>query len=207
MTKPDFNAGDRVSWKYGAGKGTGHIIEKLTKATKLYGKNFKATAEEPKYKIKSDKGKELIRNPETLEMLLDAAGETEGAEKEEVGGDKDEEIEDAEGDEKEDDTEVDKEQEVGGQPLQQMPESETKCDMNEGKSIPYLENADEDASLSKSEVRYEPDRKLHDAANSGDENDVKMEEAKGEENGTDKTHSVHSSPCEEVPQPGLDSVK
>jgi hypothetical protein len=57
MTKPDFNAGDRVSWKYGAGKGTGHIIEKLTKATKLYGKNFKATAEEPKYKIKSDKGK------------------------------------------------------------------------------------------------------------------------------------------------------
>ena len=42
-------------------------------------------------------GKELIRNPETLEMLLDAAGETEGAEKEEVGGDKDEEIEDAEG--------------------------------------------------------------------------------------------------------------
>ena len=57
MTKPEFNAGDRVSWKYGAGKGSGHIIEKLTKATKLYGKNFKATAEEPKYKIKSDKGK------------------------------------------------------------------------------------------------------------------------------------------------------
>lgn len=42
-------------------------------------------------------GKELIRNPETLEMLMDAAGETEGAEKEEIGGDKDEEIEDAEG--------------------------------------------------------------------------------------------------------------
>ena len=30
-------------------------------------------------------------------MLIDAAGETEGAEKVEVGGDKDEEIEDAEG--------------------------------------------------------------------------------------------------------------
>ena len=111
------------------------------------------------------------------------------------------------GDEKEDDTEVDKEHEVGGEPLQQMPESKTKSDMIEEKSIPYLESADEDATLSKSEVRYEPDRKLHDAANSGDENDVKMEEAKGEENGTDKTHSVHSSPCEEVPQPGLDSVK
>ena len=57
MTKPEFNAGDRVSWKYGTGKGTGQIVEKLTKATKLYGKNFKATSEEPKYKIKSDKGK------------------------------------------------------------------------------------------------------------------------------------------------------
>ena len=111
------------------------------------------------------------------------------------------------GDEKEDDTEVDKEHEVGGESLQQMPESKTKSDMIVGESIPHLENADEDASLSKSEVRYEPDRKLHDAANSGDENDVKMEEAKGEENGIDKTQSVHSLPCEEVLQPGLDSVK
>ena len=111
------------------------------------------------------------------------------------------------GDEKEDDTEVDKEHEVGGEPLQQMPESKTKSDTIVGEPIPCLENADEDASLSKSEVRYEPDRKLHDSANSGDEDDVKMEEAKGEENGTDKTHSVQSSPYEEVPQPGLDSVK
>jgi len=207
MTKPEFNAGDRVSWKYGTGKGTGQIVEKLTKATKLYGKNFKATSEEPKYKIKSDKGKELIRNPETLEMLIDAAGETEGAEKEEVGGDKDEEIEDAEGDEKEDDTEVDKEHEVGGEPLQQMPGSKMKSDMISGKSIPYLENGEEDVSLTKSEVRYEPGQKLHDAANSGDENDVKMEEAKGEENGSDKKHGVHGLPHEEVPQPDLDSVK
>jgi hypothetical protein len=71
------------------------------------------------------------------------------------------------GDEKEDDPEVDKEHEVSGQPLQQMPRLEMKSDMISGKSIPYLENGDEDVSLTKSEVRYEPDQKLHDAANSG----------------------------------------
>ena len=111
------------------------------------------------------------------------------------------------GDEKEDDTEVDKEHEVGGEPLQQMPGSQMKSDMISGKSIPYLENGEEDVSLTKSEVRYEPDQKLHDAANSGDENDVKMEEAKGEENGSDKKHGVHGLPHEEVPQPDLDAVK
>lgn len=57
MAKPEFTAGDRVSWNYGVGKGTGHIVERVTKPTKLYGKNFKATPEEPKYRIKSDKGK------------------------------------------------------------------------------------------------------------------------------------------------------
>lgn len=60
MTKPTFNVGDRVSWNYGVGKGKGHIVERVTKTTKLYGKNFKATPEEPKYRIKSDRnGKPL----------------------------------------------------------------------------------------------------------------------------------------------------
>jgi len=61
MAKPEFDAGDRVSWNYGVGKGTGHIVERVTKTTKLYGKNFKATPEEPKYRIKSDKGKAPFR--------------------------------------------------------------------------------------------------------------------------------------------------
>ena len=38
-----------------------------------------------------------------------------------------------------------------------------------GKSIPYLENADEDESLTKSKVRYELNRNPHNAPNSGNE--------------------------------------
>lgn len=57
MTKPEFNVGDRISWNYGKGKGKGHIVERVIKPTKLYGKNFKASPEEPKYRIKSDKGR------------------------------------------------------------------------------------------------------------------------------------------------------
>lgn len=56
MTKPEFSVGDRVAWNYGIGKGKGHILEKVTKTTKFAGKNFKASPEEPKYLIKSDKG-------------------------------------------------------------------------------------------------------------------------------------------------------
>ena len=48
--------------------------------------------------------------------------------------------------------------EVNGQPLQQMPGLEIKSDMISGKSIPYLENGDEDVSLTNSEVRMSPIR-------------------------------------------------
>jgi hypothetical protein len=41
----------------------------------------------------------------------------------------------------------------------------------------------------------------------GDKNDVKMEETKGEENGSDWKHAVDGLPLEEVPQPDLDSFK
>lgn len=69
MTKPEFKAGDKVAWKYGAGKATGHIVEKLTAATKLYGKNFKASAEEPKYRIRSEKtGKSTFWKPSVFSL-------------------------------------------------------------------------------------------------------------------------------------------
>ena len=60
------------------------------------------------------------------------------------------------GDEKEDDTEVDKEHEVGGQPLQQMPGLEIESDMISGKSIPYLENGDENVSFNQERFTTSP---------------------------------------------------
>lgn len=72
QAKPEFEKGDYVSWKYGAGKATGYVVEKLTEPAKLGSKKFQASLEEPKYKIKSDKsGKIAIRNPETLEKIRD----------------------------------------------------------------------------------------------------------------------------------------
>ncbi len=55
MTKVEFKAGDRVAWKYGTGKATGHVVEKLTEATKLAGRTYKANSDEPKYRVKSEK--------------------------------------------------------------------------------------------------------------------------------------------------------
>jgi hypothetical protein len=55
MTKVEFKAGDRVAWKYGTGKATGHVVEKLTEATKLSGRTYKANSDEPKYRVKSEK--------------------------------------------------------------------------------------------------------------------------------------------------------
>jgi hypothetical protein len=103
MTKPEFSVGDRVAWKYGVGKGKGHIKEKVTKTTKLYGKNFKASAEAPKYRVKSDKGKDVIRNPEALEMFEEAGDDNvEKEEEAQEGPSEDEEdpVEDVEGNEK-----------------------------------------------------------------------------------------------------------
>lgn len=72
MTKPEFSVGDRVAWNYGIGKGKGHILEKVTKTTKFAGKNFKASPEEPKYLIKSDKGKPSFFTLSSSHSLLHA---------------------------------------------------------------------------------------------------------------------------------------
>ena len=66
-----------------------------------------------------------------------------------------------------------------------MPGLEIKSDMISGKSIPYLENGDGDVSLTKSEVCTSPIRNFMMRPTVGDKNDVKMEETKGEENGSD----------------------
>ncbi|BBN08449.1 hypothetical protein MPTK1_4g11650 [Marchantia polymorpha subsp. ruderalis] len=92
--KPEFEKGDHVSWKYGAGKATGYIVEKLTEPAKLGTKKFQASVDEPRYKIKSDKsGKMAIRNPETLEKIDDEEHDNEEDRTHENGAEEDDEEE------------------------------------------------------------------------------------------------------------------
>jgi hypothetical protein len=70
MTKVEFKAGDRVAWKYGTGKATGHVVEKLTEATKLSGRTYKANSDEPKYRVKSEKSGKSPRLSLSLNPLF-----------------------------------------------------------------------------------------------------------------------------------------
>ncbi len=70
MTKVEFKAGDRVAWKYGTGKATGHVVEKLTEATKLSGRTYKANNDEPKYRVKSEKSGKSPRLSLSLNPLF-----------------------------------------------------------------------------------------------------------------------------------------
>ncbi|KAJ7550684.1 hypothetical protein O6H91_07G112500 [Diphasiastrum complanatum] len=63
----NLHTGDHVSWKYGAGEAKGHVVEKLTEDRELGSRTYKATPEDPKYLLQSDKsGKEAIHKGETL---------------------------------------------------------------------------------------------------------------------------------------------
>lgn len=240
MTKPEFSVGDRVAWNYGIGKGKGRILEKVTKTTKFAGKNFKASPDEPKYLIKSDKGKELIRNPETLEMLLkEDVGNDNGDVEEmdqdveeidhndaqEVPNDKDEDpTADIQGSEKKEEVkealatqdreleakateeqkqEVSKEQEVGGEPLQQMPGVEIKAK-------PSAEDADEGADLSKIEVPQPnpaavEEKPVQAETEDGTGKDAKMDDVKKAAAATEEA-APHGLPHETVAQANLDAV-
>jgi len=66
----EIQAGDYVAWRFGSGEARGRVVEKLTQSRKLNTRTFKASEEEPKFLIRSDKsGKEVIRKPETLRKI------------------------------------------------------------------------------------------------------------------------------------------
>jgi len=75
------------------------------------------------------------------------------------------------------------------------------------KSKPSLEDADDNADLSKVEVEHDPAGE-EPLKTDDDVKDVKMEEAiKPSKNGTTKEEAPHGLPHETVPQPNLDAVK
>lgn len=67
MAEKTFKKGDKVGWDSSGGHSTGTVVEKVTKEAKVKGHTAKASAEEPQYRVESNKsGKEAIHKPEEL---------------------------------------------------------------------------------------------------------------------------------------------
>jgi hypothetical protein len=63
-----LKAGDKVSWETSQGKTTGKVVKTATKTTKIEGFTAKASKDDPKVIVKSEKsGKRAAHKPESLE--------------------------------------------------------------------------------------------------------------------------------------------
>ncbi|GAQ89548.1 hypothetical protein KFL_005350030 [Klebsormidium nitens] len=72
QSQPELQEGEKVAWKFGAGKAVGHVDHKLTEPTKVGSRTYKASEENPKYLVQSDKsGGKAAHNPDKLEKLED----------------------------------------------------------------------------------------------------------------------------------------
>lgn len=91
------------------------------------------------------------------------------------------------------------EQELGGEPLQQMPGVEIKAN-------PILEVADDGADLSKVEVQHDDSAAAAAVEEEPLQTDVK-DEKMDEVVKPSKKEAAHGLPHETVPQPNLDAVK
>ena len=59
--------GDKVSWNASQGEVTGKVEKKLTRPIKIKSQSIKASAEDPKYLVRSDKtGKKAAHSPVAL---------------------------------------------------------------------------------------------------------------------------------------------
>lgn len=63
----ELKKGDKVSWTSPQGKTSGTVEKKLTSDTKLGGKTYRASKDDPKVKVKSSKsGKEAIHKESSV---------------------------------------------------------------------------------------------------------------------------------------------
>lgn len=63
----EFKEGERVAWNTSGGETTGKIVAKVESSKKVGGHTAKATADNPEYKVESDKtGKQAIHKPDSL---------------------------------------------------------------------------------------------------------------------------------------------
>jgi Hypervirulence associated proteins TUDOR domain len=66
----EFNRGDRVEWNFGRGKGIGKVQRRLTEPATIGGRKVRASKEDPRYVVKSEKsGKEAAHKASALRKL------------------------------------------------------------------------------------------------------------------------------------------
>ena len=67
-----FRRGERVEWNFRGHPVTGKVKRKLTKRTEVAGRPVAASADDPRYLVRTDKtGKETTRRPEALRRIED----------------------------------------------------------------------------------------------------------------------------------------
>ncbi|WP_433794284.1 DUF2945 domain-containing protein [Actinoplanes sp. CA-252034] len=65
--KKSLEKGDKVSWRSHGEDVHGTVEQKITERTETAGRTVAASAEEPQYKVRSDKtGREAVHKPEAL---------------------------------------------------------------------------------------------------------------------------------------------
>jgi hypothetical protein len=63
----EFKRGDRVEWSFGRGKAVGKVRKRLTEPTTVGGRRVKASKDDPRYLVKSEKsGKEAAHKASAL---------------------------------------------------------------------------------------------------------------------------------------------
>lgn len=62
----DVKTGDKVTWKSHGGAAHGKVVKKQTSDTTIKGHQVRASAEEPQFIVKSDKGGKAAHKQEAL---------------------------------------------------------------------------------------------------------------------------------------------
>ncbi len=66
----ELKQGDKVEWNTPQGKTRGKVKKKLTSATEVGGQKIKASEDDPRYLVESEKsGKESAHKPDTLSKV------------------------------------------------------------------------------------------------------------------------------------------
>ena len=60
------HVGDRVGWESSGGHSTGRVERKLTRPTRIKGHKVAASAENPEYRVRSDRGGVAAHKPGAL---------------------------------------------------------------------------------------------------------------------------------------------